>query len=160
MGLFRRSAAGLVGSRAPELKGITGWVNTEPFALSSLRGSVVLLEIWTFDCINCVRTLPGLRDLYERYRDRGVEIVGVHTPEFEHERGEAAVRAACERLGVTWPVAVDDAFEIWNAYANRFWPHLWVIDRTGTIRAHFVGEGHDRDVVSTVESLLSERSQP
>ena len=128
---------------APELVGITGWVNSEGFGLSDLRGKVVVLEIWTFGCINCVRTLPGLSSLYERYRNRRVEFVGVHSPEFAWERGVNAVREACERLGVVSPVAVDDDFATWNAYRNRHWPHVWVLDGSGHIRADFIGEGHE-----------------
>ena len=141
---------------APELTGITGWVNSDPISLASLRGSVVLLEIWTFGCVNCVRTLPGLRTLYGRYRDRGVEFIGVHSPEFGWERGVEAVRQACDQLGVTWPVAVDDDHRTWRAYRNRYWPHIWLIGRDGRTRADFIGEGHDAEIERVLEELVGE----
>ena len=157
MGFFRRVAVGSAtrGSAAPELRGITGWINSEPLTLASLRGSVVLLEIWTFGCINCARTIPGLREIYERYRDRGVEIVGVHTPEFDFERDPQNVLEACARLGVTWPVALDENYETWKAYGNRYWPHVYLIDKEGYVRADFVGEGHDPEIEAVLEAVLA-----
>ena len=158
MGSFRRVALGSAeeGPAAPELRGISGWINTDPITLEALRGKVVLLEIWTFGCVNCVRTIPFLRELYERYRNRDVEFVGVHTPEFDFERDPQEVRAACERLGVVWPVALDNGYETWKAYGNRFWPHVYLIDRRGNLRAGFIGEGHEHEIDAVVAALLAE----
>ena len=133
---------------APELRGIDAWLNTPDggaLTLERLRGKVVLVDFWTYSCINCLRTLPHLKAWDAAYRDDGLAIVGVHSPEFAFEHVLANVRRAVRRLGVRYPVALDNDFETWNAYSNQYWPAKYLIDRRGNVRyAHF-GEGaYDR----------------
>jgi thiol-disulfide isomerase/thioredoxin len=139
---------------APELTGITGWVNSRPLRLAALRGQVVLVDFWTFSCVNCTRTLPHLRHLAGAYRDRGLVVIGIHSPEFDFERDPAAVAAAVRRLGVTWPVALDSAMATWNAYGNRYWPAEYLVDRRGRIAEVHVGEGDDPQIEQAVVDLL------
>jgi len=117
-------------------------INSPPLAMAQLRGKVVMLEFWTFECVNCLRTLPWLKDAYERYRDRGLVLVAVHTPEFAHEREPRNVKAAVERLGITYPVMLDTDFSYWRALENRYWPAFYLVDRDGTVRAQAIGELH------------------
>lgn len=139
---------------APELTGIDGWINSAPHTLSSLRGHVVLLDFWTFSCVNCVRTIPHLQQLYNAYRARGFLIVGVHSPEFDFEKVPANVAAAVQRLDVTWPVALDSEMATWNAYSTQYWPTEDLIDQQGRIAYVHFGEG-DYDVTDhAVASLL------
>ncbi|HEY7706314.1 MAG TPA: cytochrome c biogenesis protein DipZ [Gaiellaceae bacterium] len=126
---------------APELQGIAEWINTGPLSLSELRGRVVLIDFWTYSCINCLRTLPHLKSWDESYRDDGLTIVGVHAPEFAFEREPGNVRAAVRKLGIRYPVALDNDFATWTAYANQYWPAKYLIDRTGRVRYYHYGEG-------------------
>jgi thiol-disulfide isomerase/thioredoxin len=142
--------------RAPELTGLTGWVGAEAVTLESLRGRVVMLDFWTFSCINCLRTLPHLQAWHEAYRDRGFTVLGVHTPEFSFERDEAAVRRAVARHGLTYPVALDNEYAAWKAYGNRYWPAHYFIDAAGNVRAHHFGEGGYEDAERTLRTLLTE----
>lgn len=130
------------------------WLNSPPLTLEGLRGKVVLVDFWTYSCINCIRTMPYLRSWYEKYRDQGLVIVGVHSPEFAFERSEANLRRAMGELGVTWPVVQDNAFGIWNAFQNQYWPAHYLYDRSGTlIETHF-GEGnYDETEAAIVEAL-------
>ena len=142
---------------APEFQGIAHWLNTpgdKPLTLASLRGKVVLVDFWTYSCINCLRTLPHLRSWYAAYHSKGLEIVGVHTPEFafEHELGN--VRTAINDLGVTWPVALDNAYATWNAYSNQYWPAEYLIDRRGHVRRAHFGEGEYNQSEQTIRRLL------
>jgi cytochrome c biogenesis protein CcdA/thiol-disulfide isomerase/thioredoxin len=142
---------------APEFQGIAHWLNTpgdKPLTLASLRGKVVLVDFWTYSCINCLRTLPHLRSWYAAYHSKGLEIVGVHTPEFafEHELGN--VRTATHDLGVTWPVALDNAYATWNAYSNQYWPAEYLIDRRGHVRRTHFGEGEYDLSEQTIRQLL------
>jgi thiol-disulfide isomerase/thioredoxin len=139
---------------APDLAGIAGWINSPPLRLPALRGKVVLVDFWTFSCVNCTRTLPHLRHLAGAYGDRGLVIIGVHSPEFDFERDPAAVAAAVGRLGVTWPVALDSAMATWNAYGNRYWPAEYLVDRRGRIAEVHVGEGDDAQIEQAVVDLL------
>jgi thiol-disulfide isomerase/thioredoxin len=129
---------------AADFTGITGWLNTPGDAginLKSLRGKVVLVDFWTCSCINCQRTLPYVIDWYNRYRNAGFEVIGVHTPElaFEHVQRSVAARAAA--LGVTYPVALDNDYSTWDSYHNRYWPAEYLIDAEGNLRHITVGEG-------------------
>jgi len=142
--------------QAPGFTGIDGWVNSEPLALEGLRGKVVLVDFWTFSCVNCVRTFPFLRDLYQRYHPAGLEIVGVHAPEFDFERDEANVAAAIERHDLPYPVALDNQMTTWRAYRNLYWPHVYLIDAEGTIRFDHIGEGGEHEIEQQVRSLLVE----
>ena len=116
------------------------WFNSEPLSIEDLRGEVVLVEMWTFDCYNCYRSIPILQTFYERYGDHGFEIVGVHTPEFDHEKVAENVAAALEEHNVTWPVFQDNDFKTWRAYNNRVWPMFYLVDQAGMVRYIHRGE--------------------
>ncbi len=144
---------------APEIRGIDTWVNTpggKPLTLAGLRGRVVLLDFWTYSCINCLRTLPHLEAWDRAYRAAGLTIVGVHSPEFAFERVPDNVRAAVKRLGVRYPVALDNDFATWRAYANQYWPAKYLIDRNGRLRFHHFGEGSYEDTERRIRALLGE----
>jgi thiol-disulfide isomerase/thioredoxin len=139
------AAAGHAAPRvAPELTHANAaeWINSPPLTLASLRGAVVLLEFWTFGCVNCVRTLPWLKATHRRNRDRGLVVVGVHTPEFAHERSIDNVRAAVRRLGIEYPVMIDNDFSYWKALDNRYWPAFYLVGTEGQIAATAIGELH------------------
>lgn len=140
---------------APEFRGIAGWVNSEPLDLGRLRGKVVLVDFWTYSCINCVRTFPGLKQLYARYMPAGLEIVGIHAPEFAFERSIANVRRAVAEHGISWPVALDNDMETWRAYRNHYWPHVYLVDQQGRIRFDHIGEGGEDIVEEKIRALLA-----
>jgi cytochrome c biogenesis protein CcdA/thiol-disulfide isomerase/thioredoxin len=141
---------------APEFQDVTAWINSKPLSLASLRGKVVLLDFWTYSCVNCLRTLPYLRSWDGTYRDDGLVIVGVHTPEFAFERDRGNVEDAIERLGIRYPVAIDNDYGTWNVWANRYWPAEYLIDRRGRVRfAHF-GEGAYAEKEDVIRRLLAE----
>jgi thiol-disulfide isomerase/thioredoxin len=143
---------------APDFQGIAGWLNSRPLTIQELRGKVVLVDFWTYSCINCLRTLPHVEAWFRLYRRAGLVVVGVHTPEFAFEAVPANVRAAARRLGVTYPVALDDRYATWTAYRNEYWPAKYLIDRRGRIRyAHF-GEGGYDVTEETIRLLLGERA--
>ena len=147
---------GEVGSLAPELTGIAGWINAEPFTLESLRGQVVLIDFWTYTCVNCLRTFPFLKEWHEKYNDRGLNIVGVHTPEFEFEKTKVNVEDAVSRNGLEWRMAQDNDMKTWRAFNNRFWPAKYLIDATGVIRYRHFGEGAYDETESQIRELLEE----
>ena len=120
-----------------------GWLNSEPLTLAGLRGKVVLIEFWTYGCINCRRTLPWLKTMHARYLKDGLVIVSVHTPEFDHERDVAKVREAVDRLEVEYPVMLDPDYAYWRALGNRYWPAFYLVGRDGRIRATAIGELHE-----------------
>ena len=120
-----------VEGQLPSLAGATGWLNSEPLTAESLRGRPVLVEFWTFTCINWLRTLPYVRAWFEKYRDDGLVVLGVHTPEFEVERSIERVRRAAEEMGIDYPIAVDSDYAIWRAFGNRYWPALYFADADG-----------------------------
>jgi cytochrome c biogenesis protein CcdA/thiol-disulfide isomerase/thioredoxin len=142
-------------AQAPEFEGITGWFNSPPLTLAGLRGQVVLVDFWTYGCVNCVRTLPALKDWHARYKDRGLVIVGVHTPEFGFERPAANLQAAIERHGIGYAVAQDNAYATWNAWANRYWPAQYLIDRQGRIVLRHFGEGDEAAIAHAIERELA-----
>src|SRR5208283_4200145 len=127
-----------------------------PLTLEALRGKVVVVDFWTYSCINCVRTLPYLRAWYDAYRDKGLVIVGVHTPEFEFEKNPANVAKAIRELGVNWPVVQDNDYVQWNAYANMYWPAHYFIDAKGRVRYFHFGEGEDDVSEKVIQALLKE----
>jgi thiol-disulfide isomerase/thioredoxin len=144
---------------APEFAGISHWLNTpgeQPLTLASLRGKVVLIDFWTYSCINCIRTLPHLRAWYAAYHRRGFEIVGVHTPEFAFEHVLSNVRSASRRLGVTWPVALDNDYKTWNSYSNQYWPAEYLIGKQGHVREIHFGEGKYGTTEASIRALLAE----
>jgi cytochrome c biogenesis protein CcdA/thiol-disulfide isomerase/thioredoxin len=145
---------------APELTGITGWLNTPgdtPLTLAGLRGKVVLVDFWTYSCINCQRTLPHLEAWDRAYRDAGLVIIGVHTPEFAFEHVTDNVNAQARALGVGYPIAIDNNYGTWNAYANQYWPADYLIDPGGTIRHVTFGEGAYADTENLIRQLLAMR---
>jgi thiol-disulfide isomerase/thioredoxin len=142
---------------APDFTGISHWLNSRPLTLSGLRGKVVLVDFWTYSCVNCLRTLPFLRAWDKAYRDDGLQIVGVHTPEFAFEHEVGNVRGAVKRLGVRYAVAIDNDFGTWNAYGNQFWPAKYLIDREGHVRFVHFGEGEYAETERVIRSLLAER---
>ncbi len=145
---------------AAEFTGLDGWLNSQPLTINGLRGKVVLVDFWTFSCVNCVRTIPHLQHLQQTYSDRGLVIVGVHSPEFDFEKQPANVAAAVQRFGVTWPVALDSAMGTWNAYSNQYWPAEYLVDQSGRVAYMHFGEG-DYDVTeSAVATLLGINSSP
>ncbi len=140
---------------APEFAGVTAWLNSEVLTMDELRGRPVLIDFWTFGCINCIRTLPHVRAWHDAYAPHGLVIVGVHTPEFRHEYVEENVRESLPSRGVIWPVAMDNDYKTWRAYQNRFWPHKFLIDQEGQIRYHHIGEGAYQETEKAIRSLLA-----
>ncbi len=141
---------------APDFLAIDHWLNSKPLSITDLRGKVVLVDFWTYSCINCLRTLPHLRALYAAYHRDGLEIVGVHTPEFAFEHVLGNVRTATRQLAVSWPVALDNAYATWNAYRNQYWPAEYLVDRRGHVRAAHFGEGEYGKTETNVRRLLAE----
>ena len=130
--------------KAPELTGIDSYINTannQPVKLSDLKGKVVLLDFWTYTCINCIRTIPYLNDWYDRYSDQGFVIVGVHSPEFDFEKNLENVQDAVKEFGIKYPVVLDSEHKTWDAYSNNYWPRHYLIDSPGYIRDDHIGEG-------------------
>lgn len=142
---------------APELTGITGYLNTnEGLQLKNLRGKVVLVDFWTYTCINCLRTLPHLVEWDRKYRDQGFVIIGVHTPEFEFEKKRENVQMAIEKYGIKYAVVQDNDYATWRAFRNRYWPHKYLIDAQGYIRYDHIGEGAYAETEAKIQELLAE----
>jgi thiol-disulfide isomerase/thioredoxin len=145
--------------KAPEFAEIAGYINTPnnaPISIGSLKGKAVLVDFWTYSCINCIRTLPHLNDWYQRYADKGLVIVGVHSPEFEFEKNYDNVKAAVQKFGIKYPVILDNNHGTWNAYGNMYWPRDYLIDTQGYIRYDHIGEGDYNTTESEIQSLLAE----
>ena len=140
----------------PPLDGATAWLNSPPLTMEQLRGKVVLVDFWTYSCINCLRTLPYVKAWSDKYKDQGLVVIGVHTPEFAFEGKVDNVRAAMRRLGVDYPVAVDNDYRIWRAFNNRYWPAHYFIDAQGRIRHHHFGEGQYEQSERVIQRLLAE----
>jgi len=146
---------------ARELAGIEAYINTnsEPIALADLVGKkVILLDIWTYSCINCQRTLPYITTWYEKYKDLGLEIIGVHTPEFDFEKKYDNVLAATKKFDIEYPVVLDNAYATWNAYNNRYWPRKYLIDIDGYVVYDHIGEGGYEETEKKIQELLRERA--
>ncbi|HEY5756044.1 MAG TPA: thioredoxin family protein [Steroidobacter sp.] len=154
--IFSASMPSAAAPRTPPLDGATAWLNSSPLSPADLRGKVVLVEFWTYTCINWRRTLPYVRAWSERYKDAGLVVIGVHTPEFGFEADLANVRAATSQIGIEFPVAVDSKFAIWRAFDNEYWPAMYFIDATGRIRHSQFGEGKYDDAERTIQKLLAE----
>lgn len=141
---------------APELTGIQEWINSDPLTLEELKGKVVLIDFWTYSCINCIRTLPFINEWHQKYADDGLVIIGVHAPEFAFEQVPENVQQAVDDYEIEYPVALDNDFATWRAYSNRYWPAKYFIDREGNIRhAHF-GEGKYNESEEVIRALLEE----
>ena len=139
---------------APELRGISEWINSPPLTLRALRGQVVLVHFWTFDCVNCQHVQPHVKRWHASYADQGLRLVGIHTPELALERDPVNVRAAVAAEGVTFPVGLDPDFRTWDAYQNRYWPAFYWIDRAGRIRFTHFGEGRYDEQERVITALL------
>jgi cytochrome c biogenesis protein CcdA/thiol-disulfide isomerase/thioredoxin len=144
------------GPPTADLSGATAWINSQPLTLASLNGKVVLIDFWTYSCINCLRTLPYIKAWNEKYKDSGLVVIGVHTPEFPFEKDESNVRKAVHDLGVTYPVAMDNDYRIWRNFNNEYWPAHDFIDATGKVRYHHFGEGGYEESENWIRSLLEE----
>ena len=142
--------------RAPELSGIDSWINSEPLTMGSLKGKVVLVDFWTYSCINCLRTLPYLNSWNEKYKNDGLVIIGVHTPEFAFEKINSNVLMAVKKYGIGYPVALDNNYGTWDAYGNQYWPRKYLIDKNGYIRYDHIGEGGYDETEMQIQQLLSE----
>jgi cytochrome c biogenesis protein CcdA/thiol-disulfide isomerase/thioredoxin len=140
----------------PDLSGATAWINSPPLTPASLHGKVVLIDFWTYSCINCLRTLPYIKSWYDKYKDSGLVVIGVHTPEFPFEKDEANVRKAVRDLGISYPVAMDNDYRIWQSFDNQYWPAHYFIDATGRVRYHHFGEGGYDESEQWIRSLLEE----
>ena len=140
----------------PSLAGATQWLNSPPLTRESLRGKVVLVDFWTYSCINCLRSLPYIKQWYERYKDHGLIVIGVHAPEFAFEKDPDNVRKAVAELGIPYPVALDDDYAIWRGFDNHYWPAHYFIDTAGHIRAHHFGEGEYGESERIIRELLTE----
>jgi len=140
----------------PELKGATTWLNSKPLTRAALKGKVVVVDFWTYSCINCLRALPYVNAWYQHYKDSGLVIIGVHSPEFGFEKDAANVRMAVGKFGIRYPVAMDSDMALWNAFHNQFWPAHYFIDANGKIRGHHFGEGMYARSERTIRQLLAE----
>lgn len=141
--------------KAPEFSGLENWTNSQPInSIEDLRGKVVLVDFWTYSCINCIRTLPYIQALYEKYADKGLVVVGIHTPEFAFERKAGNVRKAVEDFGLTYPVVQDNDFKTWKNYENKYWPAKYIVDKEGRVRYTHFGEGGYEETEKVVASLL------
>jgi thiol-disulfide isomerase/thioredoxin len=144
--------------KAPEFDKVTGYINTKPINLSDLKGKVVLVDFWTYSCINCIRTIPYLVEWNEKYADKGLVIVGVHAPEFEFEKDVDNVKVAVKKFGIKYPVIQDNDKGTWNAYENQYWPQKYIVDNEGFIRYDHIGEGGYAETEKVIQSLLQERT--
>ncbi len=140
----------------PSLGGATAWLNSPPLAAADLRGKVVLIDFWTYTCINWLRTLPYVRAWAEKYRDHGVVVIGVHSPEFPFEHDLENVRRAAKDMRVEYPIAIDNDFAIWHAFTNHYWPALYLVDAQGHLRYHHFGEGAYELSEMILQHLLAE----
>jgi thiol-disulfide isomerase/thioredoxin len=140
----------------PSLDGASTWLNSAPLDTAQLRGKVVLVDFWTYSCINCIRTLPHVRAWAQKYRDQGLVVIGVHTPEFDFEKDTGNINKAIARFNLNYPIAVDSDHRIWDAFHNNAWPVFYIADAQGQVRARIVGEGHYEETEQAIQSLLAE----
>ena len=146
--------------KAPDLVGITGYINTSPEELkATMKDKVVLYDIWTYSCINCIRTLPYINAWNVKYADKGLLIIGIHSPEFEFEKDINNVKTAVENYGIKHPVVLDNDMKTWKAFENRYWPRKYIADSEGYIRYDHIGEGGYAETEKIIQQLLEERSQ-
>ncbi|MBW4565616.1 MAG: thioredoxin family protein [Mojavia pulchra JT2-VF2] len=140
----------------PSLVGAIAWLNSKPLTVDGLRGKVVLINFWTYTCINWLRQLPYVRAWAEKYKDQGLVVIGIHTPEFEFEKNIDNVRRASTEMKIDYPIAVDNDYAVWRAFGNRYWPALYFVDTQGRIRHHQFGEGEYEQSEKVIQQLLSE----
>lgn len=142
---------------APEFTGINQWLNGDPLTLQKLRGKVVLVDFWTYTCINCINTLPYVKEWNAKYKDQGLTVIGVHTPEYPFERNTDNVKTAIKRFGITYPVAQDNDYATWNAYSNQYWPAFYLIDKSGHVVYTHFGEGDYDKTEAAIRTLLAQK---
>jgi thiol-disulfide isomerase/thioredoxin len=142
------------GKSLPEFTGVQEWLNSSPLTIADLKGKVVLIHIWTFACINCQRTLPYVVKWHEQYAKQGLKVVGIHTPEFPFERDINQVKSALSKHRITYPNAIDNRHQMWSAYDNQYWPHLFLADRRGIIQYDHIGEGAYDKTEQKIRQLL------
>ncbi|HEY1985170.1 MAG TPA: thioredoxin family protein [Terracidiphilus sp.] len=160
-GLLRSAALKLpTEGDLPSLHGATGWINSAPLSTGDLRGRVVLIDFWTYSCINWRRTLPYVRAWAMKYRDHGLVVVGVHSPEFLFERNIDNVRVASQSMMIEYPIAIDNDYAIWKAFGNEFWPALYLVDTKGQIRHHAFGEGEYDKSERVIQELVKDAGAP
>jgi thiol-disulfide isomerase/thioredoxin len=145
-----------VEGRMPSLGRADGWLNSQPLSTPDLRGKVVVVDFWTYTCINWRRTAPYVRAWAQKYKDQGLVVIGVHTPEFSFEKNVDNIRRAAKEQGVEYPIAIDSDYGIWDAFNNRYWPALYFIDAQGRIRHHQFGEGEYEQSEAVIQQLLAE----
>jgi peptide-methionine (R)-S-oxide reductase len=143
----------------PGLEGGTGWLNTKPLTAESLKGKVVLVDFWAFECSNCLNALPHVKALEAKYRDKGLVVVGVHSPELPDEKDPGNVKKSVKRLGIVYPVVLDGNYAIWHAFNNQYWPAVYIVDAKGRVRYHHFGEGAYEQQDTVVSQLLDEALQ-
>jgi thiol-disulfide isomerase/thioredoxin len=143
-------------SRLPGFEGATGWINSKPLVTDDLRRKVVLVDFWTYTCINWIRTLPYIRSWAGTYGPHGLVVIGVHTPEFQVEHEVEGVRRAAREMRVDYPIAIDNEYAVWNAFANQYWPALYIADSKGRIRHHHFGEGGYEKSEQVIRDLLTD----
>ena len=154
------SAPVIAGDRmAAPLTGATQWLNSAPLNREILRGHVVLVDFWTYSCSNCLNALPHVKAWNEKYRAQGLVVIGVHTPEYDAEKNQQNIEQAVKRLGITYPVAMDNKYTIWNAYENKYWPAQYLIDAQGQLRYQHYGEGAYKEIEANIQTLLKETRQ-
>lgn len=145
-----------VGMKAPDIANQT-WLNGEPLHLADLKGRVVMVEFWTFSCYNCRNVEPYVKEWYRRYADQGLLVIGVHSPEFSHEREVENVKRYMKEHDIRFPVPIDNEFSTWNAYGNRYWPAMYLIDKRGIVRHISIGEGRYQETERMIQVLLEEQ---
>ncbi len=156
MRMFSGTAGARVEGHLPRLDGATAWIGSPPLTQAGLRGKVVLVDFWTFTCINWLRTAPYIRAWAQKYRAHGLVVIGVHTPEFGFEQEIDSVRAVIRDRGIDYPVAIDNDYAVWSAFSNHYWPALYLADAAGAIRHHHFGEGgYDRSE-RAIQELLAQ----
>lgn len=138
----------------PEFQGISQWLNSAPLTIADLKGSVVLVQFWTFACINCQRTLPYITRWHRQYAASGLKVIGIHAPEFSFERDVNNIKRALKQHQITYPVPIDNEYKTWKAYNNQYWPHLFLADRQGFLRYDHIGEGAYEETEQTIRKLL------
>ncbi len=142
------------GQFLPEFQGISQWLNSASVNVADLKGNVVLVQFWTFACINCQRTLPYITRWHRQYATNGLKVIGIHTPEFPFERDANNVKRALKQHQITYPVPLDNDYTTWNAYRNQYWPHLFLADRQGFVRYDHIGEGAYSETEQVIRGLL------
>ena len=144
------------GKALPDFQGIDQWLNSKPLSIADLKGNVVLIQFWTFACINCQRTLPYVTQWHRQYAAQGLKVIGIHTPEFAFERDPNNIKRALQQHQITYPVPIDNDYKTWKAYNNEYWPHLFLADKRGLMRYDHIGEGAYDTTEQTIQQLLKE----